>query len=142
MKVCCRCKVSKTKADFNKKSANRDGLERYCKDCHRVHTQAHYKANKKTYKVSAKKFKHELKEWYVLLKQKYMCKKCKEHRHWRLAFHHRNPKTKVKEVSQMITDHASRQTILKEIKKCDALCHNCHSDVHYFANRRVAQLVE
>lgn len=141
MKRCCRCKQSKRKTDFNKKSANKDGFERYCKDCHRLKNQLHYQANRTTYRTSALKFKQDLKEWYLALKQKCKCKICGESKHWRLSFHHRNPKRKVLEISQMVINHCSRKSIVKEIAKCDPLCHNCHSDVHY-ADRGVAQLEE
>lgn len=136
MKKCSTCDVSKSLKEFNRKAINKDGLERYCKDCHRKHNVNHYAANKVAYKQNALKHKRLLRAWFVELKKTLSCMECGEMKYWRLAFHHRNSKTKDTEVSQMITDHASKNRILKEIDKCNVLCHNCHSDVHH-ANRGV-----
>ena len=135
-KECCRCHNKKDITEFNRKLSNADGRERYCKECHRNANRKHYKANKQAYKDSARKFKGLLKEWYVELKSQYVCKVCGEDKPWRLAFHHRDESTKVGEVSQMVINNVSRKKILAEVDKCDVLCHNHHSDIHY-ANRGV-----
>lgn len=133
-KKCSTCTITKPVTEFNKKSSTPDGYERYCKECHRERNRLHYAANKKAYKQSAKKFKQLLREWYVGIKQQHVCLSCGEDKYWRLAFHHRDPTTKVADVSQMVIGNISRAKILEEIEKCDALCHNCHSDVHHLEN--------
>lgn len=45
-----------------------------------------------------------------------------------LTFHHRNPKEKEFEIG-LIKDHTWNK-ILKELKKCDLLCFNCHMVLH------------
>src|SRR5258708_4837526 len=42
-----------------------------------------------------------------------------------LEFHHRNPKTKKRSISEMFHNGDSLKTLEKEIKKCDVLCANC-----------------
>lgn len=135
MKVCSTCKIEKTTEEFNKKSANADGRERYCKDCHRARNRAHYDDNKDAYKTSARKFKRLLTAWFQAYKSTLHCEKCGESKPWRLAFHHRDPKQKDLEVSAMVKLHRSRENILKEIAKCDVVCHNCHADIHHEENR-------
>lgn len=131
MKICCRCKKEKPLSEFNRKSSNKDGLERYCKECHREKNRNHYVANKETYKESARKFKHQKREWYQELKQTLKCESCGEDKHWRLSFHHKDD-NKEDSVSQMVIKNRSKEIILEEIEKCQVLCHNCHSDVHYY----------
>lgn len=43
-----------------------------------------------------------------------------------LEFNHRDPKTKVHNISDMITHFWSLKSIMEEIEKCDVLCANCH----------------
>jgi len=47
-----------------------------------------------------------------------------------LEFHHRNPKTKKRSISEMFHNGDSLKTLEKEIKKCDVLCANCHKKEH------------
>jgi hypothetical protein len=42
-----------------------------------------------------------------------------------MEFHHRDPKAKVGNLSDMFRT-ASKSAILAEVKKCDLLCRNCH----------------
>ena len=42
-----------------------------------------------------------------------------------LDFNHRDPTTKVTEVSKL-ADNAGKEKLMKEIAKCDVLCANCH----------------
>lgn len=56
------------------------------------------------------------------------CVVCGEDEPCALQFHHRNPKSKLFEVSRAGT--RSLEEVKKEIKKCDVLCANCHAKVH------------
>ena len=40
MKTCGKCKAEKPKTEFSKHCRNPDGLQRYCKDCRRLHRAA------------------------------------------------------------------------------------------------------
>lgn len=44
-----------------------------------------------------------------------------------LEFHHRDPSNKVGNISEMIPNGYSLDSIMKEIEKCDVLCSNCHA---------------
>lgn len=46
-----------------------------------------------------------------------------------LEFHHRNPRHKEFEIGRQRTDVLTVQ-IIKELKKCDLLCSNCHRELH------------
>jgi len=47
-----------------------------------------------------------------------------------LALHHLNPNEKDFGLGAVRANIKSWKTIVKEIKKCILLCHNCHSEVH------------
>jgi len=47
-----------------------------------------------------------------------------------LVFHHRNEKAKAFNISGQNLNKYSWELLLKEAKKCDLLCANCHAEVH------------
>jgi hypothetical protein len=58
------------------------------------------------------------------------CKDCGESNIKVLVFHHRDPSTKVANVSYMVGANRSTSVIQEEMDKCDILCHNCHRKIH------------
>jgi hypothetical protein len=131
MKICCTCHQEKQLFEFNKKSSNSDGLERYCKECHRAKNKKHYQENANAYKLAARRWKKEKQEWWSTYKSALLCSVCGESRYWCLDFHHTDPLTKENNVSNMIAQNKSRESIINETLKCRVLCRNCHADVHY-----------
>lgn len=129
MKICSTCKQQKSFDQFNKKTANKDGLERYCKECHRRRNRRHYAANKSTYMASALKFSKNRSLAINTLKQK--CTQCEESRSWCLDFHHLDPTEKDANISTMVRKGLSFHRISEEIDKCVVLCKNCHADMHH-----------
>ncbi len=47
-----------------------------------------------------------------------------------LCFHHINPKTKAFQIDIRHCSNTSWDNLLKEVKKCQLLCLNCHAEVH------------
>lgn len=130
-KLCSTCRHVKPIAEFNKKSSTKDGLERYCKECHRARNRRHYQANKQAYVDTAVKWQNEKRQWWAEYKQTLSCSVCGENRYWCLDFHHSDPSEKENTVSQMVTQNASRERILEEVAKCVVVCRNCHADIHH-----------
>ena len=56
------------------------------------------------------------------------CVVCGESERCCIDFHHRDPSTKYKEISQM--RHFNEEKIRAEVSKCVTLCANCHRKVH------------
>ncbi len=54
------------------------------------------------------------------------CVDCREKDPIVLEFDHRDRKDKFKIVVKMLSGHYSWESVLKEIKKCDVRCANCH----------------
>lgn len=89
----------------------------------------HYRDNKQKYILNLhekrRRYKREFLEF--LFEQK--CLKCNEDHPACLEFHHRNPDDKEYQISANAGLIPFR-TLLKEIKKCDILCANCHRKLH------------
>ena len=47
------------------------------------------------------------------------------------ALHHRDPSQKDPNFKRMLANNHKFEKILAEAEKCDLLCHNCHSIVHW-----------
>ncbi len=54
------------------------------------------------------------------------CQKCGEKDVIVLEFHHINPETKFKSISELVNKNYDWDVIEKEIRKCQILCCNCH----------------
>jgi len=93
-----------------------------------------YEKNKVKHGENVRKNKLERLAWVRGLGLK--CKVCREDHPSRLDFHHRDPKQKYKGVMEMARDGYSEERILKEIKKCDVLCSNCHRYHHFVEDER------
>lgn len=96
-------------------------------------TRKHYRRNycHKCYYIRVNKKKYaELKKWYYEYKQTVKCYDCGYDRYPRaLEFHHTHENKKAN-VSDMIGDLHSKETIMKEINKCIVLCVRCHAERH------------
>lgn len=76
--------------------------------------------------VSSKRKK--TREWYQELKKTLKCEDCGENDPRCLDFNHVGKKTK--DVSVLVANGCSKETILKEIKECTVKCANCHRKSH------------
>jgi 5-methylcytosine-specific restriction endonuclease McrA len=106
-----------------------------CEDCH----NAYIRARRKLGYVKEARNKNR-KQLLIIRKQKAVdflggeCKICGYKKSLSaLTFHHINPKEKEFEIG-FIKDH-SWDKVLKELKKCDLLCFNCHMELHEKLNK-------
>lgn len=49
---------------------------------------------------------------------------------WALALHHLNPDEKEMTLSSIRANPKNWNIIVKELRKCILVCHNCHSEIH------------
>ncbi len=97
----------------------------------KLNRRKHYQKNKDKIILAAKYYQRMHNEWFESLKSDKKCLYCGEDHIATLVFHHRNPDDKTDEVSHLVAKHANKEKILKEIEKCDVLCSNCHSKLHW-----------
>jgi len=99
-------------------------------------SKRHYENNKEKIKARSKKRnirQRDVNRKYVEnIKKKSNCVDCGESNHLVLDFDHIDDK--YKNVSDMVYESYSIETIQKEIDKCEVRCSNCHRIITY--NRR------
>lgn len=71
-----------------------------------------------------------LRVWLDDIKSKEGCQ-CGEKHPACLEFHHLDPSKKDDEISTMLKNGCSKESILTEIQKCLLMCSNCHKKLHY-----------
>lgn len=120
IKECRKCKETKALQHFSKKASSPDGYRGKCKACVQRVNQLYLQRTKR---------------WYNAYKAT-LCCPCGENHPACLEFHHRDPATKIKAVSDMVADGYSIPTVKREIDKCDVMCANCHRKKHYLRSIR------
>jgi len=99
------------------------------RDDQRRASAEHYKRNKALYKSRSKKRNHNQRSWnkeFILrIKNMFDCVDCGESEPIVLEFDHVRGE-KYKNVSDMVNQSYSIETIKDEIRKCDIRCANCH----------------
>jgi hypothetical protein len=102
----------------------------------RAYNSVWYKKNSAKHKavVAANKAKHR-EEWQRF-KSTLQCAKCGASHPAIIDFHHLDPSEKDKTVNQLFKNYSYKK-IREELKKCIALCANCHRILHY--EERISQ---
>lgn len=101
------------------------------KEKNREYQKGHYQRNKDYYKQKAKERKIVIQRQFTEYKNNLVCEVCGEGRSYCLDFHHTNPKEKEHDVASMPRQGFSWKNILKEIRKCQVTCKNCHAEIHF-----------
>lgn len=79
-------------------------------------------------KLRARKSRAITRQWMIAFKSNKPCLDCKQIFPWYIMqFDHRDPTTKIAPVSQLARTTITQEYLLKEIKKCDLVCANCHA---------------
>ena len=131
-KVCPKCKETKSVDDFSWRNKSRGTRQPWCKPCNRKYQKEHYRGNKEDYIKKAarsrKRARIRMQErLYEFLSDK-SCKDCGISDPRVLQFDHVRG-TKESNISNMVSNGTGWDRILKEIKKCEVRCANCHAIV-------------
>lgn len=132
MKRCSKCLSEKSlNAFYRRKKGPRAG-EYYekCKNCMKVRGRSYYHLNRERQLrlalIRRRKYRLICKGYMTKLKDK-PCQDCgKKYPHYVMDFDHREGEKKLLEVARMVAGGWSLKKIMKEIKKCDIVCSNCH----------------
>ena len=144
MKQCQACKELLPTDEFNKNKAKKDGLQPRCRKCHNEDSRRYYSENKEYHLeyIGIKK-----RENIALLKQEVRkaksvpCLDCGvEYPPYVMDFDHVRG-DKLGNISSLIHNSISIQTLRDEIAKCDIVCSNCHRE-RSFSRREDWVLVE
>ena len=126
-KTCCRCKFPKSLNDFGNNKRQKDGKQRYCKECaHKIDKQ-HYDANpnrKLFIRQSTLDARERNREYIWEYLKTHCCVDCSEPDPLVLEFDHLYGKED--SVCIMCNNASSIERIQKEIDKCEIRCANCH----------------
>lgn len=124
MKKCWNCGKEKPLECFSKNRVKHDGLSAHCKDCHKVMRKEHYEKNKPKILLQVYKKKVEYCAWLDSLKTG-QCVDCgRSFPSYCMDFDHIQDKEF--SVSLARTWRWARETVLKEIAKCELVCAVCH----------------
>ena len=95
------------------------------------------KAQKKHYLINKQKFynrntirRKERKIWFESITYNHCCYFCGEKERCCIDYHHKDPSEKDKSISNLLGTLRSKERILNELKKCIAICSNCHRKIH------------
>ena len=94
----------------------------------------HYRRNPEYHKNRVRERKKEIRLWFDKYKESLNCFRCGQSGaecSWVIEFHHRNPLEKRDLVTYMVANGYGRESIMREIRKCDPVCSNCHRIIHY-----------
>jgi len=133
-KTCCRCEKERDVTDFTFKNKSKNIRNITCKFCFVDIRKNWYIKNKANVINKNIVNKNKNIEWFNDYKKTLVCSKCGETHPACLDFHHLDTTKKDWSVSIIARSTYSRETIMKEIKKCIILCSNCHRKLHYNEN--------
>ncbi len=96
-----------------------------------------YKATNKSKK---KEFEKRNKDFIQRYKRMSKCCKCGlDHKPYLLEFHHLDPSTKYKSVTDLQFNAYGLKRIKDEIRKCVMICRNCHMEFHHLERNKLVR---
>ncbi len=129
-KSCPRCGKSRPVSDFSFRNKAKGTRASYCKLCHRKIRNKLYYASPLPDQTRIRQRVREIQQWLNDYRRQLTCP-CGENHPGCLVFHHIDPNTKELPVSQVAQRGWGRDRIMREIAKCQILCANCHSKLHW-----------
>jgi len=97
---------------------------------HKEYSLTHYMRNTEKVKARNKELRAAMKEKWKEFKAGLCCTTCGFKHAAVIDFHHKDPETKVASVNKLVSD-GRYKAAFEEVKKCVALCANCHRIHHY-----------
>lgn len=129
MKKCSKCNTDKSLENFTKRKNGSNYP--WCKPCHALHKKITRENNLKENNRRVQELravKREERQKYVIdYLKNHPCISCGEKDILVLQFDHRDPSTKLYNISNLVSYALSELTLKTELDKCDVLCANCHS---------------
>src|SRR3954470_21768977 len=128
-KLCLGCGVVRTRDEYALKNSRTGQRHSRCKECGRRTSKEHYGAHHAAYVQRNRRNTplHRARNATAVLEYLLVhpCVRCGERNPVVLEFNHRDPRTKVANISDLIRLGWSLKRIFEEIECCDVLCANC-----------------
>lgn len=129
LKKCTDCSRKLQRYQFSSNKSKKDGLNYRCKECQRAYFKDYYSKNKKKHiervRKNTRSRRKRLQEFVRNLKNK-PCTDCgNKYHHYAMDFDHIDS-NKSFNISKGIDLGFSKEKLLKEIRKCELVCSNCH----------------
>lgn len=151
MRQCLKCGEIKPTIAFSQKGSARNShckvcIRAYQEDYHAAHPEKRKEIQHRSYlkhhennlakraeyrQENRTDLRNQKRERTARWKAERICKICGENHPACLDFHHRDPNTKSFDISHAISIGMSDELIGIEIAKCDVLCRNCHTKLHW-----------
>ncbi len=127
-KLCTKCQSVKPTSEFNKNKWKRDGLQHYCRDCHRRSVVGSQKTHREAFLKRLQRYnerkRNATRRFVFDYLSTHPCVDCGESDVTVLDFDHQRDKKHT--ISQLIIFNKEWNYILHEIEKCEVRCANCH----------------
>ncbi|MBO6576503.1 MAG: hypothetical protein JJ896_12815 [Rhodothermales bacterium] len=127
-KRCGRCARIKSREEFHRNRARKDGLQSACKECQRSYVQAHFDADPAYYRKKASKRNRVVRADIRKLIRGAKAVPCSDcgvrYPYYVMDFDHVRGKKRFN-VGEGLATH-SPAVVRREIDKCDVVCANCH----------------
>lgn len=126
MKKCVTCHIHKAHAEFNRRTAARDGLQDRCRSCSRQWYVDNRVEHAERVRVRNNRVRAEHRLRLLDYLSRHPCVDCGESDVRVLEFDHRPDERKTAELGTLIASCFSWPVVEREIAKCDVRCANCH----------------
>lgn len=93
--------------------------------------KARYESDKDYFKTKNLRHKAEIRDIVTAIKKQSSCEKCGFSDYRALQFHHRDAQDKEFNIGKVKASGTGETRLMEELAKCDILCANCHSIIHY-----------
>lgn len=127
MLTCTKCNFTKDNTEFRKDAHRKSGFRSRCRDCDSQYCKDRYKSKDQHKVIARTKFwRVEMRNRINTIKTDNPCCLCGEKVLSCIDFHHLESDDKDHSISKF----KSWEVTLAEIRKCVALCANCHRKIH------------
>lgn len=128
--ICAHCGIEFEKYPSQLKQKE-DGKTYCSQKCYLAEIKSNKEEQEEKKNIRLKKRRDDLYNKVNAIKSDSGCIKCGFNDFRALEFHHRDPSQKIDAIGTMVAQLKSLEIIMAEIAKCDVLCSNCHSILHY-----------
>ena len=145
MKICFKCKISKTSEEFGSNITQSDGLQSYCKKCRIPYMRKRYKEKSDHMNKIGAKLKFKYKIILMNLLGGVNCVKCDNTNLYHLQIEHKNDDGKTdrdKYRGNMTKMYKSYIDGKEDIDRLQVMCSNCNIEKQLKKYKHLSKFIE